>query len=115
MLGAEHPDTLISMNNLAATLGAQGNYVGARMLQEEALTVRRRVLGAEHPATLTSMNNLAVTLFHLGKVEAARALVAEALPIALTQYGPKPEFSQALIRTAIALGLSLPPGIEQQS
>ena len=47
------------MNNLAGTLSAQGDLVGARKLQEETLAVCRRVLGAEHPNRLTSMNNLA--------------------------------------------------------
>ena len=50
------------MNNLAATMKAQGDLAGARKLQEEMLAIRRRVLGPEHPDTLTSMNNLADTL-----------------------------------------------------
>ena len=85
--GAEHPDTLTSMNNLAETLWAQGDHAGARAIQEEVLAVRRRVLGAEHPNTLTSMNNLANTLADLGEGEAARALIEEALPIAIGKYG----------------------------
>jgi hypothetical protein len=36
MLGEEHPDALGSMNNLAATLWAQGDLAGARSLQEQA-------------------------------------------------------------------------------
>ena len=53
VLGPEHPDTLVSMNNLAATLQAQGDLAGARGLQEQVLDLSRRVLGAEHPDTLT--------------------------------------------------------------
>jgi Tetratricopeptide repeat len=34
VLGEEHPDTLLTMNNLALTLMAQGDYQGARQLQE---------------------------------------------------------------------------------
>ena len=37
------------MNNLAATLRAQGDLAGARKLHEEVLDIRRRVLGPEHP------------------------------------------------------------------
>ncbi len=59
MLGPEHPDTLISMNNLALTIHAQGDLAGARKLEEEALAIRRRVLGPEHPDTLSSMSNMA--------------------------------------------------------
>jgi hypothetical protein len=108
VLGAEHPDTLTSMNNLAGTLGTQGDHVGARAFQEEVLTVRRRVLGAEHPRTLGSMNNLALTLAELDENEAARALIEEALPIAIGKYGREPDFSKTLIRTAAYLGV-LPP------
>ena len=61
-LGDDHPDTLTTMNNLAATLRNQGDLAGARALQEQVLEARRRVLGEEHPDTLTSMNNLAETL-----------------------------------------------------
>ena len=49
VLGAEHPDTLISMNNLAATRRALGDAEGARQLHEDALEVRRRVLGPSTP------------------------------------------------------------------
>jgi hypothetical protein len=35
LLGEEHPDTLMSKNNLAATLQAQGDLEGARRLREE--------------------------------------------------------------------------------
>jgi hypothetical protein len=58
VLGDEHPNTLTSMNNLAATLGAQGDLDGARGLEEQVLAARRRVLGDQHPDTLTSINNL---------------------------------------------------------
>jgi hypothetical protein len=47
------------MHNLASTRRALGDLDGARMLLEQALAGRRRVLGDDHPATLTSMNNLA--------------------------------------------------------
>jgi hypothetical protein len=34
VLGEEHPDTLMSMSNLASTFAAQGDLTGARALQE---------------------------------------------------------------------------------
>ena len=79
VLGDEHPDTLMSMNNLALTLRAQGDLNGARVLQEQALAVCRRVLGEEHPATLTSMNNLALTLSAQGDLAGARVLEEQVL------------------------------------
>ena len=66
VLGEAHPDTLMSMNNLASTLSHQGDLAGARALQEQVLEVHKRVLGEAHPDTLTSMNNLASTLWNQG-------------------------------------------------
>jgi len=77
--GGEHPDTLVSMSNLAGTLMAQGDLAGARRLRETALEICKRVLGEEHPATLTSMNNLASTLRAQGDLPGARSLEETAL------------------------------------
>jgi DnaJ-domain-containing protein 1 len=79
VLGEEHPDTLTSMNNLAATLRDQGELPGARALQEQVLQARRRMLGEEHPDTLVSMNNLAETLRAQGDLPGARALQEQVL------------------------------------
>ena len=45
VLGAEHPQTLTSIHNLATTLQAEGGYSEAAKLCGQALEVRRRVLG----------------------------------------------------------------------
>ena len=54
MLGAEHPGTLTSANNLACVLHAQGEFSEAARIHRETLEVRRRVLGAEHLGTRMS-------------------------------------------------------------
>ena len=59
------------MNNLAATLQAQGDLAGAREIQEQVLEISRRILGKEHPSTSIAAWNLYVTLFKLG--DSARA------------------------------------------
>jgi TIR domain/Tetratricopeptide repeat len=47
VLGAEHPNTLTAMSNLAQSLSAQGDMAGARALQEEpSLPMRVRQLGS---------------------------------------------------------------------
>ena len=61
-LGADHPDTLTSMNNLATGYQAAGKLDLALPLFEETLKLRKAKLGPDHPDTLTSMNNLAVGL-----------------------------------------------------
>ena len=81
VLGAEHPSTLISMGNLAATLSARGDFEGAQRYGERVLETSARILGTEHPDTLASMSNLAHTLRACGNLERAQAyheLVLEA-------------------------------------
>jgi hypothetical protein len=60
VLGAEHPDTLTSMANLASTYWNQGRWGEAEQLGVQVMETRKTVLGAEHPDTLLSMANLAV-------------------------------------------------------
>ena len=78
-VGAEHPDTLASMNNLANVYLVQGHYDQARTLHEQALAARQRVLGAEHPDTLTSMANLANVYLSQGHYDQAQSLSEQAL------------------------------------
>ena len=59
VLGADHPDTLASRNNLAGAYEAAGDLGRAIPLYEQTLADRQRVLGADHPDTLISRNNLA--------------------------------------------------------
>jgi tetratricopeptide (TPR) repeat protein len=79
MFGDDHPDTLMSMNNLAVTRRTLGDLDGARELQEQALAGRRRVLGDDHPDTLMSMNNLAETRQSLGDLQGAHNLHEQTL------------------------------------
>ncbi len=80
-LGAEHPQTLIALNNLAEATRLAGDVATAVELHERVLATRRRVLGVDHPATAVSMNNLAVTFQALGRIEEARELVASAVEL----------------------------------
>jgi len=63
VLGAEHPDTLISISNLASTFWSQGRWKEAEELEVQVLKTKKRVLGAEHPDTLISIANLAHTYY----------------------------------------------------
>jgi len=62
VLGAEHPDTLISMNDLGLVLRKQGFLSEAKDLYNEALVIQRRALGEEHVDTLITLNNIANVL-----------------------------------------------------
>lgn len=59
VLGEEHPDTLVSMNNLASTYWNQGRRAKAKSLFVQVVEARKRALELKHPDTLTSMTNLA--------------------------------------------------------
>jgi tetratricopeptide (TPR) repeat protein len=79
LLGQDHPDTLISANNLALVLTALGEYTTARQLGEDILVRFRRVLGDDHHLTLISANNLAGVLRKLGERERAHQLGKDTL------------------------------------
>ncbi|WP_129678114.1 tetratricopeptide repeat protein [Candidatus Chloroploca sp. Khr17] len=70
--GAEHPDTLLTADNLANTLYAQGDYAAARVRYEAVLEAHTRLLGPEHPHTLITADNLALTLSNQGDDAGAR-------------------------------------------
>jgi hypothetical protein len=67
VLGAEHPDTLTVMSNLALAVHSQGKYEAAEAMHRETLALRRRVLGDKHPDTRSNINNLASVLRSQGK------------------------------------------------
>ena len=75
MLGDDHPDTLISANNLAVDLRNLGEYQAARELDEDTLARRRRVLGEDHPHTVSSRSNLADAYRQAGRTDEAIALL----------------------------------------
>ena len=54
VLGADHPDTLATRNNLANAYQDAGRTAEAITLHEQTLADRERVLGADHPDTLST-------------------------------------------------------------
>ena len=74
LLGKEHPDTLISMGNLAGTYYRQSRWEDAERLEVQVLELRKRVLGEEHPNTLSSIANLAATYTDQGRWKDAEDL-----------------------------------------
>ena len=59
-LGAEHPDTTRSLNNLAFLHYKEGDLAGAGRLMRRALAIREARLGAQHPDTVSSRESLAL-------------------------------------------------------
>jgi len=86
-VGAAHPSTLTSMNNLANVLDNQGKYEQAEEMHRQALRLKETVLGKEHPSTLTSMSNLASVLRNQGKYEEAEQMHRQTLELRETVLG----------------------------
>jgi tetratricopeptide (TPR) repeat protein len=86
-LGADHPDTANSLNNLALLYKAMGHYGEAEPLYGRSLAIREQQLGVDHPDTANSLNNLAALYQAMGRYEAAEPLFARSLEIREQQLG----------------------------
>ena len=87
-LGPDHPDTLMSMGNLAQGYQYAGKLDKALPLYEETLALRKTKLGPDHPDTLQSMNNLAVGYAAARKLDQALPLYEETLALRKSKLGP---------------------------
>jgi hypothetical protein len=79
VLGPEHPDTLISMANLASTYRNQGRWTQAEELDVQVMETRQRALRPEHPDTLTSIVKLASTYQKQGRWTQAEELFVQVM------------------------------------
>ncbi|KAJ4347684.1 hypothetical protein N0V85_009748, partial [Neurospora sp. IMI 360204] len=86
-LGADHPDTLTSMANLASTLWKQGRWDEAEKLDMQVMETFKTKLGADHPDTLTSMANLASTYRNQGRWEEAEKLFVQVMETSKAKLG----------------------------
>jgi tetratricopeptide (TPR) repeat protein len=78
-LGPEHPETLVSLNNLAELLMKRGQYAEAEPLYRRALDAYDRVFGSEHPDTLATVYAFARLLRSRGDYAGAEPLFIRAL------------------------------------
>jgi serine/threonine protein kinase/tetratricopeptide (TPR) repeat protein len=87
-LGPDHPDTLGSINNLAAAYLHSGEFGRAVPLLEETLPRMTTKLGPDHPDTLHSMNNLALAYEASGQLARAMPFLEETLEKLKARLGP---------------------------
>jgi len=59
MLGKDHPDVALTLNNLALLYKSMGQYAKAERLYQRSLAIREAMLGKDHPDVANSLNNLA--------------------------------------------------------
>jgi eukaryotic-like serine/threonine-protein kinase len=86
--GADHPDTLASLNDLGMAYQNAGKLEHAASLLEDALARRRTVLGSEDPKTLKSLDSLAVAYYDLGRHADSIRLQKEAFAARQAKLGP---------------------------
>ncbi|WNI30070.1 caspase, EACC1-associated type [Streptomyces sp. ITFR-6] len=67
VLGPEHPYTLETLDNLAASYDDVGRTQEALRLREWVAEARTRVLGPDHPDTLATFHHLAASYSFLGR------------------------------------------------
>ncbi len=79
MLGADHLETVATIDSLASAWWMAGQYDRAIRLSEQVLEVRRSKLGTDHPLTLTAMNDLAVCYEDSGRLDRAIDLFRQTL------------------------------------
>ncbi len=79
LLGEDHPDTLVSMRNLAVLYRHEGKSAQAESLLTKVLGVQRSLLGEDHPDTLESAYDLALLYDDQEKFAQAEPLLTKAL------------------------------------
>ena len=101
VLGAEHPDTLESMRNLASTYSSQGRWNEAEYLQVQVLDMSKKLLGEKHLVTLRSMGNLGCTYSKQGKWNEAEQLGVQVLDMSKKLLGAEhPETLRSMANLA---------------
>jgi len=88
VLGAEHSDTIDSIEALALIIQDQGDLSVARRLQEGALKVRRRLVAPGDIALAPALSNLAVTVARQGDWKTAATLAREIVDACESALGP---------------------------
>ncbi|KAI1419968.1 hypothetical protein F5Y12DRAFT_720093 [Xylaria sp. FL1777] len=86
--GADHPDTLMTRNELGMNMCIQKKrLLEAESLVRGVLEARKRVLGKEHAYTLWSVNDLSKVYMELGRNNEAAAILEEIIPTVTRTWG----------------------------
>lgn len=78
-VGKDHPDTLVSVNNLGVVLHSQGRYARAEELFGRALTGWSQAFGADDLFVLTAQSNMAIAAAAQDRLTEAEALHRQVL------------------------------------
>jgi serine/threonine protein kinase/tetratricopeptide (TPR) repeat protein len=101
-VGIDHPDTLLSMDNLASAYIFAGRMQEGVKLYEETLARMRAKLGPDHLDTLWSMASLAGCYNRVGRYQDAVKLAEEALRLRKAKLGTDhPQTLQSMYTLAV--------------
>ncbi|KAM3504856.1 hypothetical protein MY11210_008194 [Beauveria gryllotalpidicola] len=87
LLGPDHPDTLVSMGNLALIYYNQGRWEEAEELCMQLTETSKTKLGADHTNTLIIMSNLASIYTDQGRWEEAERLEVQVMETRKAKLG----------------------------
>ena len=79
VLGPNHPNTLVSRNNLAVAYRDAGDMDRALALSERTVADAERILGTDHRSTLEARNTLALAYLLTGNFWRGVPLFAQTL------------------------------------
>lgn len=102
-LGADHPDTLASLGQLADLEDQEGHYVEAEAHYREVLGAQRR-LGPDDPAALATQASLASVVFAEGRSAEAEAMARDVAERLRRTAGPD---DPRVLRCMNLVGISL--------
>lgn len=107
LLGQEHPDTLMSMTELASLYSSAGRFEEAAHLGSQVMNMKEKVLGVENPETLRSMALMAAMLQVQGQLKEAEQMYRRAL------LGYKKTFGHDSVKT-LSVFINLGHAYEEQ-
>ncbi|KAF2266736.1 TPR-like protein [Lojkania enalia] len=88
--GPNHPDTLMTRNELGISLCARKRHLAAaQRLLENVLKARREILGDEHAYTLWSVNDLSKIYVERGRASEAVKILEDIVPVVQRTLGEK--------------------------
>jgi tetratricopeptide (TPR) repeat protein len=86
-LGEDHPNTLLTMGNLARVYRESRQFEKALSLSQRTLDLKRVKLGEDHPDTLNELAALAVVFDQAGQLDRAMPLYEQVLQLRRAKLG----------------------------
>ncbi len=96
LYGEEHPQTIISMNNLAMILWENGQFSESKILFTRSLEASKKVFKEDHLDVIITLNNLGWVSWEMGEFQEAKALLNQSLSLSKKLDACDPDFLQVV-------------------